>query len=603
VIRLESQYDVAFAPERIWPILSRTEWLNRSLGLPPVKYEIKPRAEGGSDITGQARMLGQELRWRELPFEWSEPEYYQVRRIFETGPFAEAALGVNLQARPGDRTRVLVYSEITPRHALGKFLAKRLLGPKAKRDMRRIMAHLDEFLRGRTNAMYPRLPVQPINETALQAGLKQMRSINQPPELYRRLEAWLRESPDVELTHIRPFLMARMWNRDRWEIFRLLLHATRAGLLDLSWEILCPNCRTSRGPLVNSLGQLTGQAHCDVCNIKFDAEFDKSVELKFAVNPAVRPVDEQIFCLAGPGGKPHVTSQLWLEPGEERFWRLPVLTRPFRLQSSQVKEKLPLRSEDLPAPGHNLVISCGPSRFAMMHQPQGALRSGVRAVNPNSFPILLSLEEAEWSDEILTAARATNWQEFRDLFANEVISPTERVSVGSLVVMFTDLRGSTSLYQGLGDALAYVLVRKHFSVITEVVREQHGTVVKTMGDAVMATFSHVSEALAAVLQIHQKLALEQSSPGVNLTLKSSLHHGPCLAINANGCLDYFGTTVNLASRLVGCCQGGDLSVSAEFYSRPEMAEFLQGWAHQPESLQMQFRGFERSHHVWRIRMV
>ena len=603
VIRLESQHDVSFPPEAVWPILSKTEWLNRSIGLPPVTYEIKSRPEGGTTINARTRMLGQELRWREFPFEWSEPEFYQVRRIFDTGPFAEALLGMDLKARPEGGSHVIAYTEIRPRHALGGFLAKRLLRPKARRDMRRIMAHLDEFLRGRSPVMLPKLPAQPVNESALQSGLKQLRATNQSAGLLQRLEAWLRESPDVELTHIRPFATARIWRQDRWEVFRLFLHATRAGLLNLSWEILCPNCRTSRKPLANSLSQIKSKAHCEVCEIKFDADFDKSVELKFAVNPAIRPVDEQTFCLAGPGGKPHVVGQLWLEPGEERSWRLPALTRPLRLHSSQVRETHTLQPDDAPANGHALTITCEPSRFVITRVSREKTGSGVHAVNPNSFPVLLSLEDAEWSEDILTAARATNWQEFRDLFANEVISATEQVSVGSLVVLFTDLRGSTALYQTVGDARAYVLVRNHFSILTEAIREQHGTVVKTMGDAIMATFSRVDEALAAARQIHQKLAAEQPSPDVALVLKSSLHHGPCLAVNANGRLDYFGSTVNLAARLVECCRGGDLALSDEFFLRPEMAEFLEGCPQAPESSEMQFRGFDRSQRVWRIRMV
>ena len=98
-------------------------------------------------------------------------------------------------------------------------------------------------------------------------------------------------------------------------MLKLFLHATRAGLLDLSWEVLCPNCRSSRQPRATSLGQLAGAWHVIVriCNIKYDAEFDKSVELKFSVNPALRPCDEQTFCLAGPGAKPHVVSQIFVE--------------------------------------------------------------------------------------------------------------------------------------------------------------------------------------------------------------------------------------------------------------------------------------------------
>ena len=206
--------------------------------------------------------------------------------------------------------------------------------------------------------------------------------------------------------------------------------------------------------------------------------------------------------------------------------------------------------------------------------------------NPNPFPVVLSLDQVGWSEDILTAARVTNWQEFRDLFAHEVISPAEDITVGSQVVLFTDLRGSTAMYRTIGDAPAYALVRDHFTILTAVVRNHHGTVVKTIGDAVMACFSRVDEALDAVRDMNRKLADDMRA--VPLTLKASLHAGPCLAVNANDRLDFFGTTINLAARMVSCCQGGDLVVSDELYHRPEMREFLKQCKTAPESVRCRF---------------
>jgi class 3 adenylate cyclase len=164
------------------------------------------------------------------------------------------------------------------------------------------------------------------------------------------------------------------------------------------------------------------------------------------------------------------------------------------------------------------------------------------------------------------------------------------------------LRGSTA-YHSLGDAPAYALVRNHFSVLVDAIRAQHGTVVKTIGDAVMATFSRVDEALEAVRQMHHQLPIANPGLEAPLILKSSLHIGPCLAVNANDKLDFFGTTINLAARIIECCQGGDLAVSDELFRRPEMAQFLNAVRKAPESLQVCFRGFDVSHQVWRIEMV
>lgn len=600
-IRLESQHDLAFPRAAVWPALSQTDWINRAIGLPPVEYDIQPRGEGGSAVTARAKLLGWEMRWQERPFEWLMPEFYRVHRTFANGPFLEARMGIDLHEQSGG-TRAVVYSEIVPRHALGRWIAQWALGPKTARDMRRIMTHTQEFLRGRAPVALPRLPVHPVNETALRSGMEKLQQSGPAPELTQRLEKFLRTAPDVELTHIRPFAVARRWQRDQWAVLGLFLHATRCGLLDLSWEILCPNCRSSRQPPADSLGQLKRESHCEVCQIRFDAEFDQSVELKFAVNPGIRPRDTQTFCLAGPGGKPHIVSQLLLEANETRLWKMPELTRSLRLRSPQVKEPLKLQSEEVNAPGR-LIVTCRPEGFQLSRRSDQAASGTAEMVNPNRFPVVLSWEQMVWSDDILTAARVTNCQEFRDLFAREVISPTEQITVGAQVVLFTDLRGSTAMYRDQGDAPAYALVRNHFAVLMVAVRAQHGTVVKTLGDAVMATFSRVDEALAAVRQMHRELPAANPGLTAPLRLKSSLHVGPCLAVNANDRLDFFGSTINLAARMVECCHGGDLTVSDELFHLPEMDAFLQHVVGAPESAEVHFRGFEVPRRVWRVVMV
>ncbi|HEY5704811.1 MAG TPA: DUF5939 domain-containing protein [Terrimicrobiaceae bacterium] len=602
VIQFESQYDLPFSPEKIWPALSNTEWLNRALGLPPVNYEFTPNPEGGSTIRARARVAGLEVAWQEFPFEWLEPEFYRVRRVFENGPLCEASGGIELFRQAGG-TRIKVISQILPRNVIGKLLAENVLFPKTKRDMRGIIEQLEAFLRGHKLAALPNLTVQPVDEAALQAGVGKLRTTGLPAEHIDRLKKMLRAAPDVELTHIRPLAVARQWHADSWEVLSLFLHATRAGLLDFRWEILCPNCRSSRQHF-ESLNGIERTSHCEVCQIEFDAQFDKSVELKFAVNPAIRKRDEQTYCLAGPGGKPHIISQICLEPGQERPWKLPQLTRPVRLRSPQVKGSVTLDPDELgvdrPA---SICMSASGLQIDYERDDSGAATARVN--NPNSFPVLLSLDQIEWSDDILTAARVTNWQEFRDLFSSEVISPHEEITVGSQVILFTDLRGSTAMYSGIGDAPAYALVRDHFAVVTAAVRCHHGTVVKTIGDAVMACFSRIDEALEAVHDMNHDLQLARSnqSGAARLTLKASLHAGACLAVNANDRLDYFGSTINLAARMVSCSQGGDLAVSDEIFQRPEMVSFLERCGGSPEPSEVRFRGFNAPRRVWRIPMV
>jgi hypothetical protein len=85
-INREAFFDLPFPRSVVWPIFSQTDWLNRSLGLPDVRYKTEPLAEGGGAVFASAKMSGVELRWREWPFEWNEPEFYRVRREFPFRP-------------------------------------------------------------------------------------------------------------------------------------------------------------------------------------------------------------------------------------------------------------------------------------------------------------------------------------------------------------------------------------------------------------------------------------------------------------------------------------------------------------------------------------
>jgi class 3 adenylate cyclase len=586
LVKIEETSELPHPRAVVWPILARTDWLNRAIGLPPVKYTVEPLPEGGSKVTARAKILGLPLAWREFPFEWTEPEFYQVRRVFAAGALVESVMGLRLrETKTG--CAIESFGHFKTRNLFGTALVRHVVGPKTMRDLRALIRHVGEHLAGQQPTVMPNLPRAAANLAALDGGLNQMRAEKLSEPLLEKLRGLLVSAADVELSHIRPFNVAKRWRADRWEVLKIFLHATRAGLLNLRWEVLCPNCRSTRLPRTASLAELAQTAHCDVCNIRFDAEFDKSVELKFSVHPSVRPCDEQTFCLVGPGARPHIAAQIHLEPEERREWPLPVTAWELRVRSVQVKAAAAL-------PAHGVEVVCAPEKFEFKNTGTTFF---VR--NPNPFPVQVALESGAGDDEILTAARVTNWQEFRDLFATEVISPNERVTVGSQVVLFTDLRGSTALYSAVGDAPAYALVRDHFKILHDVISAHHGGVVKTIGDAVMAVFSDLGEALNAARQMHAELARVDSKK-IRLRLKCALHAGPCLAVNANDRLDFFGSVVNLAARLVEKSQGDDLVVADEIFQRPETKDFLRTLQQNAVADKVEFNGIPEPVRIWRI---
>ena len=226
------------------------------------------------------------------------------------------------------------------------------------------------------------------------------------------------------------------------------------------------------------------------------------------------------------------------------------------------------------------------------------LRSEVRIdlINDTSEEVLIDVERIVWGDEAATAAEVTACSTFRELFVSEVLDVGEFLGVGNLTVLFTDLRGSTQLYRSIGDATAFARVMKHFEVVSRVVADCDGAVVKTIGDAVMAVFRHPDDCLRAVREAQAELARGETP----FVLKAGAHFGPCIAVNQNGRLDYFGSTANIAARLGGLSEGGDMIISQEMRQDDAVDEVLREWGATAHSFDADVRGIETPLEVWRL---
>jgi class 3 adenylate cyclase len=362
--------------------------------------------------------------------------------------------------------------------------------------------------------------------------------------------------------------------------------------------MICPHCRGA-SQKSNSLAGLQSEVYCDSCDIDFTVNFDRSVELTFRPNPSVRVVEGLQFCVGGPQVTPHIFAQQLLAPGDASELSL-------QLEAGRYK----LRCSELPGGQFLQAASEGASRAQLTASEDGwtdeelclTTKPLLRFENATTKEQWFVLERMAWSDQAATAAEVTALQVFRDLFSNEALRPGEQISVGTLTVLFTDLRGSTQLYREIGDAPAFGAVMSHFDVLREAIAEEDGAMVKTIGDAVMAVFRRPAGALRAFLKAQQVLASppEGRRP---LLLKVGIHTGPCIAVTLNGRLDYFGCTVNLGARLEGLSTGGDVVISSSVHADPEVAEMLYG----PERelmvtrFEMTLKGFdEEQFELWRV---
>jgi hypothetical protein len=158
MIRLETTHKFLSPREAVWSCLSKTDWLNRALGLPSVAYHTEARPEGGSWMTAEAKVPWGRLRWRELPFEWVEPRFYSVRRLFASGPFIEARMGIDFQVETDGGTRVISFSELQPRNAFGNWLGRGVVGRRLSAQMAGILEHAACFLRGQAKLPFRACP-------------------------------------------------------------------------------------------------------------------------------------------------------------------------------------------------------------------------------------------------------------------------------------------------------------------------------------------------------------------------------------------------------------------------------------------------------------
>jgi adenylate cyclase len=236
------------------------------------------------------------------------------------------------------------------------------------------------------------------------------------------------------------------------------------------------------------------------------------------------------------------------------------------------------------------------------HEPlKLATLSSLELENATAAEQLFILERLAWSDQAATAAEVTALQTFRDLFSSEALRPGEQISVGTLTVLFTDLRNSTQLYREIGDATAFGRVMNHFDVLKKVITDEDGALVKTIGDAVMAIFRRPVAALRAMLTAQELLAAPPDGMPP-LTLKAGIHEGPCIAVTLNDRLDYFGSTVNMAARLEALSTGDDVVISHAIYDDAEVRELMRAENLQAVPFEIMLKGFdEERFELWRVR--
>lgn len=558
-MRIETRAEFAAPRESVWDLLANTDRMNRELGLPPVQYTFAPRPHGGTEVRGAMRLGPMSVVYDEEPFEWVRPAWLSERRVFHRGPLRAFALRLDLEEASDGGCVARVTADVTPRSLAWSPVA-RLVAMKAVRDFRTVCAAFDRWLAGKSPTPYPRHSGRhPADRERLAAACERLANEGVSPVIVDRLRRHIAESPPEEVALLRPFALADRWGLNRLEVLRAFLAAASpsVGLLDLRWRTLCPYCRADSSS-ARRLGEIEASVHCAACGIRYDATFDRSVEVCFPVAAAVRSAPQAVYCIGGPGNAEHVAAQWIAWPGETRELRPLPPPGGYRLVSVMCDGGADV-GIGAASEGFVVEVSPGDAGRPRLRLGEGSAGGAVRVSNSASEPVVVRLETREWVGDAATAALVTSLPEFRFRFGSEVLSPDVEIAVEQVTLLFSDLKGSTRMYRERGDAPSYRAVRDHFAWMRSVIGRHAGGVVKTIGDAVMAVFRDPAEALAAALDIQR----EAPQAAAGLRIKLAVHTGPAIAVNANGVLDYFGQTVNLASQLERLSDGGDVIVLEE----------------------------------------
>ena len=472
-----------------------------------------------------------------------------------------------------------------------------------------------------------------INESLLDrrlAALEARRTWS--PRLVSKLEHFLREAPDRALFRINPLSFAAERGLAEDETIDLFLYATAEGLFQMNWMLLCPIC----SGVVQSFQQLNSvekQYYCYPCQAGFEAKLDEFIAVTFTVDREVRDIvfhhPDQLsprdfffeYCASSegclPDGTPFVRMQeavtrelVHLPPGE--VTRVELDVGECRLAGISHQGGIALffdvTGEPAKAPQQfDLTFDERVDRYDTRTVAPGRIVLAIRNVRPERGTLLIATLPPGYEPSLqhlafrpfVSGKRLLTSQTFRTLFRTEVIGGSGGLGISDIALLFTDLKGSTQLYERIGDLNAFNLVQQHFDRLQEITVHHHGAIIKTIGDAVMAAFLEPADAVRAALAMRRDIATLRPGEGDrDLILKIGIHKGAAIAVTLNDRLDYFGQTVNIASRVQELADADDIYLSEAVFAVPAVKAAL---AELPvETRSTTLRGIVEEQRVYRV---
>src|SRR5882724_3972307 len=445
------------------------------------------------------------------------------------------------------------------------------------------------------------------------------------------LERMVRDAPDHALNRMNALDLAAKADVGEEQVIATLLHAVGLGMLEMTWSVMCPSCAgvLSANKSLKTLDR--AQYNCAFCAAGYDTTLDNLVEVTFTVSPRVRKIaahtpDElstaeyyrQIFWSSAIDLLPDpekLLAEVTLEtvdlpPGERAILSLqlpkgalivfdPVTHTAQFLdvsgEEASERQNLSVIFNKVQIPVDTVALRPGPLRLALENRTDSRVLPTIWMAN-QALDDLLKRRKP-----ILTAKRLLTNQTFRDIYRTETLAIGQRLKILSLTFLFSDLKDSTELYERVGDLTAFDLVNEHFRLLQEIIASERGAVVKTIGDAVMATFETPDRAIAAALRMREAMSdLGADRRHQSLSLKMGIHEGSCLAVTLNAQQDYFGQTVNIASRVQGLAASRSIVVTEQVVENAQARILLESKGLKPTPRRVALSGIADKVSVYEI---
>ena len=431
-------------PESLWPHVSNTERLNRAIGLGAVDYE-RDLQSGEVATFGHLTVSGMALDWREHAYEWVAPRRLGILREFSAGPFVWMRSSVELVPKNGG-TELHHVIDVVPRGVLGRAATAMEVGYRARRNLERVYNRIDRICSQEDDTV--RDPFEDIGaldharRERLDEGRRRLLATGASEEGADLLCRHLANGSDQDVARIRPRALARRFGIEDEEFARVCMLATQCGLVQMLWDVICPRCQIPSN-IVESLAVLQAHDRCEACDLSFELDFGRSVEVFFRAHPAIRSSELGIYCIGGPGHTPHVLAQVRLAPGERFEVELALEPGHYRVAVRTHPMTWPLIVE-AGAPLTQWELDIGRGAGTSEARTLGEDRQRLVLNNGLGREVVARVEKSNGRQDALTAAEMACSGLFRELFPSEVLGPGQLIGVGWVTLLLVELAAASA---------------------------------------------------------------------------------------------------------------------------------------------------------------